>query len=304
MGDNSYKPYLIPGKDTATDQNVGLISRIDPESALFRDEQRATVYRSESTCGSLQFPDYESGVSKHFIARFNVAQIGRISLIGAHLLAFPVDPERCVKREAQAIVLKNIAQNEMNQGRQVIVLGDLNDYDRDVLDASNSIPTSRVSRLLKYNDQGSKIMYNVAELISQRSDRYSSWWDKNSNCRVEAGELTLIDHVLVTSQLHQLISSVRIYNIVELCGSLQSDHYPIKVVFDPTIIAAQETALFETSATQQDDTSGDAKQQAIDTDWRVPASIIGIVGVLFGGVVVAIYVRYGAGTNQERQQLL
>lgn len=230
MGDKSYKPYLIPGKDTATDQNVGIISRIDPESALFRDEQRAVIRREDSPCGStLPNPTYESGVSKHFIARFNVPGIGPFSLIGLHFLAYPTDKERCIKREAQATVIKNIFEKEMDAGREVIVLGDVNDFDADVLDASSSKPISRVSRILKYDDQGRKIMYNVAELIKSQPERYSNWWDKNDNCKIELGELSLIDHLLVSTKLRGLVESVKIYNIIQVCGSLQSDHYPVKV---------------------------------------------------------------------------
>jgi len=225
------------------------------------------------------------------------------------ILAYPTDAERCVKREAQATVLRNIAKYELDQGRQVILLGDLNDYDRDVLDASNSVPTSRVSRLLKYNEQGTKIMYNAAEFIVDQTDRYSSWWDKNNDCRVEPGELTLIDHMLISSQLRQLISSVRIYNIVELCGSLQSDHYPIKVVFDPTIMSAQETGLLESSATEsevhQKETSYfEEKKQTFVMEWQLPASIFAAIAI-FGAVVVIIYVHFSSeSTSQERQQLL
>uniref|UniRef100_A0A6B2LJM2 Endonuclease/exonuclease/phosphatase domain-containing protein n=1 Tax=Arcella intermedia TaxID=1963864 RepID=A0A6B2LJM2_9EUKA len=70
IGDSSYKPYLIPGRDTATNQNVGIISRVDPVAALFRDESRAVIQTADSPCGNLPNPSYESGVSKHFIARY------------------------------------------------------------------------------------------------------------------------------------------------------------------------------------------------------------------------------------------
>jgi len=245
MGDSTYKPYLIPGTDTATDQNVGIISRIDPESALFRDEQRATIYRDESPCGrGLSAPSYNSGVSKHFISRFNIAGFGPISIIGLHFLAYPTDQERCIRREAQVTVIRNIARNEINRGNQVIVLGDMNDYDDDVLDASYSKPISRVSGILKYN-QNQRVMYNVAEFIPQQSVRYSHWWDRDNDCEVAAGELTLIDHLFITPQLRDQISSVRIYNSIE-CDSLKSDHYPIKVVFEPssTIQQTNGTVVF------------------------------------------------------------
>jgi len=108
----------------------------------------------------------------------------------------------------------------------------MNDYDDDVLDVSNSKPISRVSEILKYNAQGQRVMYNVAEFIPQQSVRYSHWWDRDNDCEVAAGELTLIDHLFITPQLRDQITSVRIYNSIE-CDSLKSDHFPIKVVFEP-----------------------------------------------------------------------
>jgi len=307
MGDNTYKPYLIPGTDTATDQNVGIISRVDPESALFRDEQRATIYREDSPCGrDLSSPSYSSGVSKHFIARFNVQGIGAISLIGLHFLAFPTDPERCIRREAQATVIKNIAQNEIDRGRQVIVLGDANDYDRDVLDASNSVPVSRVSRILKYDDEGSRVMYNVAEFVSQRLQRYSHWWDQNYDCEVQDGELTLIDHVLLTHGLRDLVSSVRIYNTIQGCDLFHSDHYPIKVVLDSSSTVTEQTSqedpgVILTSVEQDgEEVSGVVNENT----WQVPVAIIGtIVAIL---VVVGVFYMYHTrqGKIQESQQLL
>jgi len=293
MGDPSYKPYLIPGMDTATDQNVAIISRIDPISALTRDEQRAIVYRSESNCGSNLEDSYDSGVSKHFIARFNVAGLGPISLIGAHFLAFPTTPDRCIRRECQATVIKNIAQNERNAGRQVVILGDLNDYDRDILDASDSIPTSRVSNLLKY-DGSTQIMYNVVERILQHPTRYSSWWDQDNDCLVEPGELTLIDHLLISPVLNQRVISVHLYNnVIEECESLESDHYPIKVVLDTPNVGAVEDQVH---SDQYPDTEVNLSHAQVGTPYILTISFL-ILGVLLGIVVYFVLKRQQKSVN-------
>ncbi len=41
VADSTYKYYLIPGTDSATGQNVGLITRVDPAMALTRSSARA-----------------------------------------------------------------------------------------------------------------------------------------------------------------------------------------------------------------------------------------------------------------------
>jgi len=288
MGDNTYKPYMIPGRDTATDQNVAIISRIDPITALTRDESRATIYTSDSSCGNLPDSSYESGVSKHFIARFNVAGLGQISLIGVHFLAFPTTPDRCIRREAQATVIRNIATRERNSGRQVVILGDLNDYDRDLLDASNNVPTSRVSDFLKYNGN-TQIMYNVVEQVTQRTNRYSSWWDRNNNCYVDNGELTLIDHILVSPVLNQRIRSVVIFNDVwEMCDSLESDHYPIKVVFDTPGGEEDTTILVDQAQTEQTQTEQ-------STDGSLPSdNNLSTYTLTISLVVVGVFIVIGA----------
>jgi len=290
MGDPSYKPYLIPGRDSATDQNVGIISRIDPINALFRDEQRATIYSVDSTCGNLPEESYESGVSKHFIARFNIVNLGQISLIGAHLLAFPTTPDRCVRREAQATVLRNIAQNERNLGRQVVILGDINDYDRDVLDASDSIPTSRVSILLKYDDSGRKIMDSVIESVSQQPSRYSSWWDQDNDCIVEDGELTLIDHLLISPILTSRVLSVQLYNtVIEECDSLESDHYPIKVVLDTSSMDTVE------DQTKLEELPNDEANLSSSSGWTTTVFIISFI-------ILGIFIGIGLFVYLKRQQ--
>ena len=60
---------------------------------------------------------------------------------GLHLIAFPLDAARCAQREAQATVIQRATSS--HQG-EIIILGDLNDYDHSVLDAAEDVPISRV----------------------------------------------------------------------------------------------------------------------------------------------------------------
>jgi hypothetical protein len=98
-GDNGYKPYLVRGTDTATGQNVGLLTRVDPIQDLERTEERVMYPIAGSKCGySDPEPDPRQmyGVSKHYITRFQVNGMS-ILVVGLHLLAFPQKPDRCEK---------------------------------------------------------------------------------------------------------------------------------------------------------------------------------------------------------------
>lgn len=68
-----------------------------------------------------------------------------------HFIAQPTTPDRCAKREAQASLIVDAIQQELriDQTLAIVVLGDMNDFDPDVADASSSKPNSRVLRMLK-----------------------------------------------------------------------------------------------------------------------------------------------------------
>jgi endonuclease/exonuclease/phosphatase family metal-dependent hydrolase len=72
-----------------------------------------------------------------------------LTVIGLHLLAFPEDPERRAAREAQAEVVRRLAAGETREGRLVLILGDLNDYDGEVEDAAGNVPITRVLEILR-----------------------------------------------------------------------------------------------------------------------------------------------------------
>jgi len=118
---------------------------------------------------------------------------------------------------------------------EVIVLGDMNDFDEDVLDRNENFPISSVLCILKGNcGKHSKeyTLYNVAEKATQDT-RYTDWWDSNGNCVSASNEFSMIDHILVSPNLFNHIQSVQFYHEYdEYCGKYNSDHYPIIVDFD------------------------------------------------------------------------
>jgi len=147
QGVQGYKPYLIQGTDTATGQNVGLITRIDPVTALTRSENRVAYPIAGNTCGSTSASG-TSAVSKHFIAKFLIKNKA-YTMFNHHFLAYPTDAARCVQREAQASVMRGLINSALAANDEVVVFGDYNDYSDKVPDVANDKPTSRVMRILR-----------------------------------------------------------------------------------------------------------------------------------------------------------
>jgi len=121
LGVPGYMPYMIKGTDTATGQNVGLLTLVDPIVSLTRTSNRQNYPVVGSGC-KFTGPAADSAVSKHYSTQFYVNGL-RLAMIGAHLVAFPVDPSRCAQREAQATVLRGLVDQVLSDGLEVILLG-------------------------------------------------------------------------------------------------------------------------------------------------------------------------------------
>ena len=228
-----YNSYLKKGTDTATGQNVGILTKIDPLTNLYRSEEKIAYPIANSQCGSTTASG-TSGVSKHYITEFNLGDMN-VAVIGAHLLAIPTDPARCVQREAQAQVLQNIVSSYIQKDYEIILLGDMNDFDAEVADINSDKPTSRVLDIMKGLDgqkKGTYALTNVAYRMPQQ-DRYSDWWDSDKNCNTTSQtDYSMIDHVLVSPKIDKSIINVYMYHgYKEYCGKMNSDHYPVVIDF-------------------------------------------------------------------------
>lgn len=227
--DSSYNPYLKKGTDTATGQNVGMLTRIDPLINLYRSEEKIAYPISGTKCGSTTASG-TSGVSKHYITEFYFGTIN-VALIAGHLLAIPTDPARCVQREAQAQVLQNIVSSYIQKGYEIILLGDMNDFDAEILDINSDKPISRVLDIMKGLDgqkKGTYSLTNIAYRIGQQ-ERYSDWWNSDNNCNTSSiKDYSMIDHILVSPNIDQkIINAYTYHGYKEYCGKLNSDHYPV-----------------------------------------------------------------------------
>ena len=230
VGDTSYLPFLLKGTDTSTGQNVGMLSRFDPLNDLARSNVKIAYPIPNSKCGYVGSGG-TVGVSKHYYTTYY--WYGKYVLfMGVHLLAYPEDPTRCAEREAQAQIIQNIIISFISIGYEVIVIGDFNDFDGQVLDANSNVPLSHVLDIIKGYQGYSAHNYtlvNVAQKMPQ-SQRWTDWWDKNENCVSSADEFSAIDHILMTPFLYSKVKQVSVYHgYSEFCGKYNSDHYPVVV---------------------------------------------------------------------------
>jgi exonuclease III len=232
--DSSYKPYLKFGTDVGTGQNVGMISKITPTKSIYRIDDRVSYPLEDSKCGYTGHSD-TTGLSKHYITEFKLNNMN-IAFIGTHLIAYPLNPARCAQREAQAQLIQNIVNDFVEKNYEVIVLGDMNDFDGEILDMNSNMPISRTLDIIKGN-AGSKLgkykLTNVASLIPNK-ERYSDWWDSDNDCSTSSiKDYSMIDHALVTENLVKYIKDVYIYHgYNEYCDKIHSDHFPVVVDFD------------------------------------------------------------------------
>ncbi len=260
IGDPTYRAYLIPGRDDFTRQNVGLLTRIDPDAPLRRtDEWAASPNGGE-----------RQGVPKNYSARITVGSL-RLTLIGAHLLAFPDDPERWKRREGQAEALRRFAAEEGTRlGRLVVLLGDLNDLDPELPDASGRVAQSDVLRILREVDKTELAddLWSPMALVPDER-RFTSFADRDFN-GLDGGlpERSLTDHVLLSQALRERVMSVEVFDGYDPISG-PSDHFPLKVTLD----VAQLTLFV------RGDVNGDLK---VDT-----GDAVKILGGLFTGETIA-----------------
>lgn len=235
----SFNPYLIKGTDSATGQNVGMMTLIDPTIDLYRVETKYEYPISNSQCG-YTWGNGTTGVSKHYITQFEFTKLDgsviNTAMISAHLLAYPTDPERCAKREAQAMVLQEKIYNLINDGLEVIMIGDLNDWDNLILDANDNKPISQVLDILKGNIgvySSQYVLKSIGDKIFQ-DQRYSEYWDENNDCQTQSTEFSMIDHILLTPNLYSIVSNAFAYHAYpHSCNknSYNSDHDPVVIDF-------------------------------------------------------------------------
>jgi exonuclease III len=223
-GPTKYKCFISKTKPPTLDQNIGLITSIDPVN-FYRTDMTSSFPLKNSPCkcdisGVVNLP-------KHYISTFHINGIN-IVIIGVHLKASPYKSENCCIREAQAMIIQKIIVEKYNDTTEIMVIGDFNDYDDDIKDSMNNVAKSNVLDIVKGEDGHNPINYklvNVSKFINKHN-RYTSVNNDNKP--------SMIDHVLVSERLLKYVTYVDIYKKYDgqLGEDFNSDHYPVVVDFD------------------------------------------------------------------------
>jgi exonuclease III len=221
LAGRGYMPYLVEGTDTATGQDVCLLTRIDPEGG------RIERYNQAGEAGSVR-----KSVSKNYYAKFQINGQS-IAVIGLHFLAEPNTPSRKLPREAQADAMRDLGVSLQSQGYALVVLGDFNDYDgaADSLDHQSSLPTTIVLSTIRGLDpaRSDDNLVNVAAFIS-RANRYTAFWDQDNDNQIDTPqELTSIDHILLSPSLSAFLTYADIPHSHD--PRTVTDHFPVVAQF-------------------------------------------------------------------------
>ncbi len=216
LADLGYEAVLVDGRDSFTGQDVGLLSRL-PVEAAGRTDERVPVGVS----------DQRYGVSKNLWARVTMPDGTPVTVIGVHFLARPDDVERRDRRNAQAEVIRQLVAAEVAAGRQVIALGDFNDFDEAALDRRGSVPITDVMATVKRAGPGpDDDLVNVLGDVPQ-AERFTSFYDRDADGAFDEGEFSAIDHVLLSPALYRRVVDVRYVHAHD--PREVSDHFPIVV---------------------------------------------------------------------------
>jgi exonuclease III len=210
-----YTPHFVQGQDSFTGQDVGLLARVAVDTT-FRTDERVAVGTT----------DRLYGVSKNIVARFSIGD-QPVSLVGVHFLAQPDNAERRPQREAQAEVIRRLVEREAAAGRAVVVAGDLNDFDPEVLDVRGSRPISNVLATIRAAGPGpADDLANVLADVPQRG-RFTSLYDRNADGVIVQDDLSAIDHVLLSPALYRRVREVRAVHMHDPFEV--TDHFPLVV---------------------------------------------------------------------------
>lgn len=139
-----------------------MITKIDPVTELVRTNDKQLYPLPGTQCGTTR-PRW-TGVSKFYMTRFHIPYFSSSThlplnasfvsphldmiFVGLHLIAYPYHPDRCTKREAQALIIQKLVKEQLlaYPTSEVVIAGDLNDFDNVVTGADQRKPISRVSK--------------------------------------------------------------------------------------------------------------------------------------------------------------
>jgi len=139
-----------------------------------------------------------------------------------------------------------------------------------------------------------KELTNVLQGFTPKSEIYSAWYDKNSNCVDDGnGEHTLIDHITLTAGLR--VKSVRFDRSYKAsCTSIMSDHWPLVVDIHTTDKLVDENSPVLNSALDTPSHEGNGSVTAI-----MLSAGLAFVLLLVGLILFTIYRKRKNNNNNK-----
>jgi hypothetical protein len=249
-----YVPYLIKSRDTATGQSIGILSRLDPLEDLGQVDHSVQMQIGSTRCVSREINAKDAlksiRPSKSFIFKiapyFKGDTSSEIALIGLHLIS-RTRADNCLRREAQAYSvrremesMKANVEKEKKENPDWIVLGDFNDGDSALVDASDQEPDSSALSIIR----GSESAANSLRLINsleriEKEKRFSaifcsskSPFSTRSKCH-----RSLVDHILLSPGLTIIDAGIENSRNSDpkspkVYRERISDHFPVWAVID------------------------------------------------------------------------
>lgn len=238
-GLKSYRYFHKESQDKNTNQDITLITRFIPDPInhqfihSFYSKDLKGFWRQKYLWEDNSGNTYEKSTSIRKNALFYFTLYGKkIALLGLHLKENPNRKKTNAQREAQALLVQKIIQEQIDsKGYLPIVLGNFNDFDSDIPDKSSSVSKTRTLSLIKNYDSStsSPTLLNAMEWIPSIEDRYTSYFDANKNQIIDKKDLwTSTEHILIHKNLEKYIHRVFIDHGH---STSTSNHWPIIVDF-------------------------------------------------------------------------
>lgn len=221
-------------------QNVAIITKLHPTRNLLRtDETLEAPWDGNSSCNP-SWSNFGSNLPKHYLTQFEVPIFTKktdlyprsslqLAFFGLHLTAFPYKENRCFEREGQAyLVTRLIAKtyNSPDSPKEIIITGDFNDLDPNVLQSIPRTGLSNTMNIIRGNVRlGGQLIHmeNILNRIPQEKNYSSQFPGENYR--------DLLDHILLSPGMVARLESVEILNDLYSPEDNVSDHWPVLAIF-------------------------------------------------------------------------
>eukprot|EP00386_Alphamonas_edax_P010673 GDKI01034261.1.p1 GENE.GDKI01034261.1~~GDKI01034261.1.p1 ORF type:complete len:517 (+),score=130.33 GDKI01034261.1:121-1671(+) len=238
-----YRPYVVEQADSSTGQHCGLLTKIDISRNMTSTRERVDIPLPNSQCPQHKSKKRQS-VSKNYQTAIRLANGKNVHLFGMHFLAFPDNVERCHDREGQAYLVRQMLDKTVQPEDYVVVMGDMNDYDRRITDSGSSTElghpiTHALDILAALNTTKQTPHTQLDNVLSLMDDKHVHY---TATFGYPAVKWSVIDHALIDKRLTNAVTLVEVPMVYKAWTHERcSDHFPIKFTLDLAVLNGNAT---------------------------------------------------------------